>query len=71
MHPVDRGESAAGTTPDELVVDRRPLDDRYFIPTADLVKALAGLPPIDYKQFREDIDAYVDQDPAPRFWGDE
>lgn len=68
---MDRGENVASTAPAEPVADCRPLDDRYFTPTAELIKALAGLPPIDYEEFREDIDAYVDQDPTPRFWGDD
>jgi hypothetical protein len=44
------------------------LDDKYFVRTEELVEALAGLPRIDYKKFREDVDAFVDQDPTPRPW---
>lgn len=48
---------------------RRPLDDKYFVPTEALRAAMAEAPEIDYERFRADVDAHVDQDPTPRFWG--
>jgi hypothetical protein len=44
------------------------IDDRHFFPTAELQAALKGTGRIDSKVFREDIDAYVDQDPTPLAW---
>jgi hypothetical protein len=42
------------------------LDDRYFVPTENFLAAFADLGPIDYEEFRADIDRYVD--PSPREW---
>ena len=41
---------------------------RQFVPARELAEALADAPKIDYKELRADIDAYVDQDPTPRYW---
>jgi prevent-host-death family protein len=43
-----------------------PVVRRTFIPTSELKKSAAHLPRIDYKKFRHDIDAFIDQDPTPR-----
>lgn len=37
-----------------------------FIPKERFLALFEGAPPIDYKQLRADIDAFVDHDPAPR-----
>jgi hypothetical protein len=58
LHSARNGGGAAG--------EPRPVDSRHFVSTAALQKAFAGAPKIDYKRFREDIDAYVD--PTPREW---
>jgi hypothetical protein len=44
------------------------LGDRYFVSTDALVEALRGVGSIDWKQFREDVDSILDQDPTPRAW---
>jgi hypothetical protein len=46
------------------------LDDRYFARREDILAAFADLPPIDYRRFREDVDAILDQDPTPPAWRD-
>jgi len=44
---------------------RPPLARRTFVPTEELKEAFAHLAPIDYKQFRADIDAHIDQSVLP------
>jgi hypothetical protein len=58
-----RGYAGKGARLDERAPNGKP----YFVRTEKLQAALAGIGPIDYKQFREDIDACVDQDPTPLF----
>ena len=67
MRALDAGESFVvtrnGVPVGELTPIRRPA---RFVATAKLLEAFKGAPPIDYAQFRADIDAFVDQDPTPR-----
>ena len=65
---MDHGENRGLTRDGRFAVDPPTLDERYFTPTAALKAALAEAPAIDYERFRADLDALVDQDPAPRFW---
>jgi hypothetical protein len=55
---------------DRTVPKREALDDRYFARREDILAAFADLPPIDYRRFREDVDAILDQDPTPPAWRD-
>jgi hypothetical protein len=69
MRDQNRGEDFPGTpSGEEPVGEQRPLDSRYFVSRDELAKAFAGAPHIDYKRFREDVDAFVD--PTPREWPD-
>jgi antitoxin (DNA-binding transcriptional repressor) of toxin-antitoxin stability system len=68
MRALDRGEDFIVTRNGVPVGELRPIGRRQFVPRDVLAKAFAGAPHIDYERFREDIDAYVDQDPTPRFW---
>ncbi|HET6549691.1 MAG TPA: hypothetical protein VFG79_14595 [Solirubrobacter sp.] len=43
-----------------------PVRRRRFVPAEELVAAFSGAPPLDAARFREDVDRFVDQDPAPR-----
>jgi prevent-host-death family protein len=43
-----------------------PIGRRTFVPTSELKESAIHLPRIDYKKFRDDIDAVIDQDPSPR-----
>jgi hypothetical protein len=43
---------------------------RQLVPARELAKALSDAPTIDYEELRADIDAFVDQDPTPRYWVD-
>jgi antitoxin (DNA-binding transcriptional repressor) of toxin-antitoxin stability system len=67
MRALDRGEDFIVTRNGVPVGELRPIGRPQFVSTAVLQAAMAGAPHIDYKRFREDIDAYVDQDPTPRF----
>lgn len=66
MRALDRGESFIVTRNGVPVGELTPLRRRRFVPTVDLIAAFRGAPRIDAKRFREDIDAFVDQDPEPR-----
>jgi prevent-host-death family protein len=70
MRELDRGEDFVVTRNGVPVGELRPVGRPRFVSTAVLQAAMAGAPKIDYKRLREDIDAYVDQDPTPRFWRD-
>jgi prevent-host-death family protein len=43
-----------------------PIARRTFVPIDEVRAAFAHLAPIDYAQFRADIDAHIDQDITPR-----
>ena len=62
-HVERRRGTRSGRTP---AAAPRPIDSRYLTPREEIARAFAGAPRIDFKQFREDIDAYVD--PTPREW---
>jgi prevent-host-death family protein len=66
MRALDRGESFVVTRRGVPVGELKPIGRRQFVSTAALLESLAKLPPIDYEQFRADVDAFVDQDPTPR-----
>ena len=66
MRSLDRGESFVITRNGVPVGSLTPLRDRYFTSAAVAVETARNSPHVDYEQFRNDIDAYVDQDPTPR-----
>jgi antitoxin (DNA-binding transcriptional repressor) of toxin-antitoxin stability system len=68
MRALDRGEDFVVTRNGVPVGELRPVGRRQFVSRDVVVKAFSGSPQIDFKRFRDDIDAYVDQDPTPRFW---
>ncbi len=43
-----------------------PVVRRTFVPASELKESAAHLARIDYRKFRSDVDAFIDQDPAPR-----
>lgn len=63
----DRGDRA-DARPVRAAKGRPTIDETRFIPWEEFVAAFAGLPPVDYDEFRADIDAHVDPDPTPRDW---
>jgi prevent-host-death family protein len=66
MRALDRGESFVVTRRGVPVAELKPIRRRRFVDTNALYEALASAPPIDYEQFRADLDAVADQDPTPR-----
>lgn len=67
MRALDRGEDFVVTRNGTPVGELRPYRPRQFVARDVLLAAFNGAPGIDYKRFRDDIDAVVDQDPTPRF----
>jgi prevent-host-death family protein len=65
MRALDRGEefviTRSGVPVGELVPARR----RRFVPAAAAVAAFAGAARVEGDRFRADLDATLDQDPAP------
>ncbi|HEX8753593.1 MAG TPA: hypothetical protein VF731_09275 [Solirubrobacterales bacterium] len=66
MHEPAPDENRAHAAKVELADGAGKLDDRHFISRERFIEILGDAPRMDYKQFRADIDAYVDQDPTPR-----
>jgi prevent-host-death family protein len=66
MRALDRGEDFVITRNGVPVGELHPLRRRQFISKEALLDLLAGAPRIDYERFRSDVDAFLDQDPAPR-----
>ncbi len=65
MRALDRGEQFILTRNGVPVGELRPLR-RQFVGRAAMAAAMAGAPAIDAHRFREDVDAYLDQDAEPR-----
>ena len=66
MRALDRGESFMVTRNGVPVGELTPIGQRRFVAAAAAVAAFRGSPPIDSERFREDVDAVIDQDSAPR-----
>ncbi len=66
MRQLDDGESFVVTRNGVPVGELTPLRRSRFVPTAALVEAFRGAPPIDAEQFRSDLDRYADPDATPR-----
>ncbi len=66
MRALDRGEQFVVTRNGTEVGELRPLGRRRFVGAAAAVAAFGGAPAIDGDRLREDIDAFLDQDPLPR-----
>ena len=67
MRALDRGESFLVTRNGVPVGELRPLRQRRFVPVDEVVAMFSGGSPIDYEQFRADVDAILDQSIEPRF----
>jgi antitoxin (DNA-binding transcriptional repressor) of toxin-antitoxin stability system len=66
MRALDAGESFVVTRNGVAVGELSPLRHRRFVATGAAVAAFAGAAPIDFEQFRADVDARIDQDATPR-----
>lgn len=66
MRALDRGESFVVTRNGVPVGELHPIRHQEFV-AADLVAAVfSNAPPVDLSRLRADLDAVVDQTPAPR-----
>ena len=66
MRALDRGEEFVITRNGAAVGELHPLRRRRFVAADAALAAFAGAPRVDAGRFRKDIDAGLDQDPAPR-----
>jgi prevent-host-death family protein len=66
MRAVDRGRSFVITRNGVPVGELIPLRQRLFVTAEAAVAAFAGAPRVDLARLRTDLDAAVNQDPAPR-----
>ena len=66
MRAVDRGKSFIITRNGVPVGELVPVRQRMFVPAEAAIAAFAGAPREKIERFRKDVDAAIDQDPAPR-----
>jgi antitoxin (DNA-binding transcriptional repressor) of toxin-antitoxin stability system len=66
MRALDRGESFVVTRNGVAVGELVPVRRRRFVPADAAAAAFAGAPRIDAERFRDDLDAALNEDPAPR-----
>jgi prevent-host-death family protein len=66
MRALDRGESFVVTRNGVPVGELMPLRQRQFVAADAAVAVFGDAPAIDVARFRADVDALLDQDPAPR-----
>ena len=66
MRALDRGKSFIVTRNGVPIGELVPLRRRVFVTADAAVAAFAGSPRVALRRFRKDVDALIDQDPAPR-----
>ena len=66
MRALDRGEEFVITRNGVAVGELHPMRRRRFVTADACLAAFAGAPAIDPERLRSDLDAALDQDPAPR-----
>jgi prevent-host-death family protein len=66
MRALDRGESFVITRNGVPVGELMPLRQRRFVGAEAAVAIFGGAPGIEFDRFRADVDAFLDQGPAPR-----
>lgn len=66
MRALDRGESFLVTRNGVPVGELTPVRPRRFVSAEEAVASFGGASPLDSARFRDDIDALLDQDHAPR-----
>jgi len=66
MRALDEGESFIITRNGVPVGELRPVGKAQFVRSEKLMESAIHLPSIDAKRFRKDVDALIDQNPAPR-----
>ena len=65
MKALDQGEAFLITRNGIAVGQLVPLPRRRFVRTDDALTLFAHVAPINFTQFRRDVDAFVDQQPDP------
>ena len=65
MRGLDRGETFIVTRNGVAVGELLPLRRRQYVAAEAAVATFAGAPAIDPDRFRTDVEAVLDQDPAP------
>jgi prevent-host-death family protein len=66
MRALDRGETFVVTRNGVPVGELIPLRQRQFVAAEAALAAFRGAPAVDFDSFRDDVDAAIDQAPAPR-----
>ncbi|MDR3689509.1 MAG: hypothetical protein P4L46_09035 [Fimbriimonas sp.] len=66
MRALESGEAFTIARNGVPVGELRPVQRNRFVDTRQLQAKLANAPKVDYKRFRADVDALLDQDPSPR-----
>jgi antitoxin (DNA-binding transcriptional repressor) of toxin-antitoxin stability system len=66
MRALDRGETFVITRNGVAVGELQPLRRRRFVAADQALARFADAPPIAPARFRGDVDAVLDEDPAPR-----
>jgi prevent-host-death family protein len=66
MRALDRGESFVVTRNGVPVGELIPLRRRQFVAAAAAAAVFASAPALELERFRADVDALLDQNPAPR-----
>ncbi len=66
MRALDRGDEFVVTRNGVPVGELTPMRRRKIARLEDVIETFRGSPRIDFKRFRKDLDAVVDQDPTPR-----
>jgi prevent-host-death family protein len=66
MRALDRGETFVVTRNGVPVGELTPLRQRQFVAADVALAVFSGAPGIEPDRFRHDVDALLDQEPAPR-----
>ena len=66
MRAVDQGKAFIVTRNGVPVGELIPVRQRLFVPRETAVATFANAAAIQFRRFRKDVDAVIDQDPTPR-----
>ena len=65
MRALDRGETFVVTRNGVPVGELTPLRQRQFITAETAAAVFRGAPSVELNRFRQDVDTWLDQEPAP------
>lgn len=66
MRALDKGKCFIITRNGVPVGELIPLRQRMFVPAEAAIAAFSGAPRVEIERLLKDLDAAIDQDPAPR-----